>query len=381
MDFEYFSLYNFLIKTVNKAVNMNSSLTKKIIFDYFDGKNSSMQYKMIEDWLKIKENQELFYQYLDEWESQNPQYALKTDAKLDKIKLNIAFNLEKKQGFEVLEPKKYKFLLAKWVGIAATILLFLWIGWTELSKPSKISYENLVQNTKDKTGDICEKENTTKQPMLLSLPDESSVILQPKSRISYSPQQYNKTKREVILSGEAFFEVHKNLEIPFFVYANDLITKVLGTSFTIKSNSIETKVIVKTGRVSVIMQNDIHKNEKINGKTLEGFVLEANQQVIINQRGEKIEKPVLVKPQELLQPIQKLSFDFDETRAIEIIEVIKIAYNIEINYNKEKLSNCKLTAHLSDEPLIEKIKLICIALDATYEVVDDKFFIKSNGCR
>ena len=74
---------------------MNSSLTKKIIFDYFDGKNSSMQYKMIEDWLKIKENQELFYQYLDEWESQNPQYALKTDAKLDKIKLNNAFNLEK----------------------------------------------------------------------------------------------------------------------------------------------------------------------------------------------------------------------------------------------------------------------------------------------
>jgi transmembrane sensor len=360
---------------------MNSSLTKKIIFDYFDGKNSSMQYKMIEEWLIIKENQELFYQYLDEWESQNPQYSLKTDAKFDKIKLNVAINLEKKRGFKILEHKKHKFFLAKRVGIAAAILIFMWIGWTELSKPSKISYENLVQNTKAKTGEIYEKENATKHPILLTLPDESSVILQPQSKISYSPQQYNKTKREVILSGEAFFEVHKNSDIPFFVYANNLVTKVLGTSFTIKTNPDETRVIVKTGRVSVILQNDEHKKEKINGKTLKGFVLEANQQVIINQKGEKIEKYVLVKPQELLQPIQKLSFDFDETRATEIIEVIKNAYNIEIFYNKEKLSNCKLTAHLSDEPLIEKIKLICIALDATYEVVDDKFFIKSNGCR
>ncbi len=360
---------------------MNSLLTKKIIFDYFDGKNSSMQYKMIEDWLKIKENQELFYQYLDEWESQNPQCSLKTDTKFDKIKLNAAINYGKKENIERIEHKNYTFFLAKRVGIAATILLAIWFGWTELSKPSKISYENLVQNTKDKTGDIYEKENTTSLPILLSLPDESSVILQPKSRISYSPQQYNKTKREVILSGEAFFEVHKNSDIPFFVYTNDLITKVLGTSFTIKASSNETKVIVKTGRVSIIMQNDIHKNEKIDEKILKGFVLEANEQIIINQRGERTEKSVTVKPQELLQPIQKLSFDFDETRAIEIIEVIKIAYNIEIIYNKEKLSNYKLTAHLSDEPLIEKIRLICVALDATYEVDDNKFLIKSNGCR
>ena len=226
-------------------------------------------------------------------------------------------------------------MTVKWFDVAAAILIFIWIGWSELSKSTKISYENLVQNTKDETGEIYEKENTTKHPMILILPDESSVILQPKSRISYSPHQFNRIKREVILSGEAFFEVHKNANIPFFVYANELITKVLGTSFTIKTNSFETDIIVKTGRVSVILQNDIYKDKKISGKTLEGFVLGANEQVRINQNGEKIEKPITVKREELLQPIQKLSFDFDETQATEIIEVIKNAYNIEIIYNKE----------------------------------------------
>lgn len=358
---------------------MNSSLTKKIIFDYFDGKRTSIQYKMIEEWLKAKENQELFYQYLDEWESQNPQYLLDTEHSFDKIKLNINTNKEQNRGFSE-ERKNWGFSI-KWLGAAAAILIFVWMGWTKLSKPPTISYENLVQNTKDETGEIYEKENTTAFPMLLTLPDESSVILQPQSRISYSPQQYNKTKREVILSGEAFFEVHKNADVPFFVYANDLITKVLGTSFTIKTNPSETEVIVKTGRVAVIMQNDIHKDEKINGKTLEGFVLKANEQVKINQNGEKVEKPAIVKQEELFQPIQKLSFDFDETPATEIIEVIKNAYHTDISYNKEKLANCKLTAHLSDEPLIEKIKLICIALDATYEEIDNNFVIKSNGCK
>lgn len=362
---------------------MNTSLTKKIIFDYFDGKHTSMQYKMIEDWLKVEENQELFYQYLDEWESQHPQYLF--DAEKGSLNINERIKTPKVEKsvdfYEEIEEEKSFRLNYKWVAAAAVLLVFSWIGFKQLTKTNTVSYKQLVNNTKKLTGEIYEKENLTSKPLFVSLPDESSVILHPHSKISYSPQQYNKTKREVILSGEAFFEVQKNSEVPFFVYANELITKVLGTSFTIKTNTSETEVIVKTGRVSVIMQNDVHKNEKINGKTLEGFVLNANEQVKINQNGEKIEKPAIVKQEELLQPIQKLSFDFDETPAVEIIEVIKKAYHIEISYNKEKLSNCKLTAHLSDEPLIEKIKLICIALDATYEETDNRFVIKSNGCK
>lgn len=360
---------------------MNSSLTKKIIFDYFDGKHSSMQYKMIEDWLKIEENQELFYQYLDEWESQHPQFLF--DA--EKGSLNITERIKAFRDNEAIaeekEEKKTFYFDYKWFVAAAAILVFCWFGFKQLTKTNTVSYKNLVNETKKLTGEIYEKENLTSKPLFISLPDESSVILQPQSKISYSPQQYNKTKRDIILSGEAFFEVQKNSDIPFFVYANGLITKVLGTSFTIKTNQKETEVIVKTGRVAVIMQNDIHKNEKINGKTLEGFVLEANEQLKINQSSLVIEKPKAVSQGELLQPIQKLSFDFDETPATKIFEIIKNAYNVEISYNKEKLSNCKLTAHLSDEPLIEKIKLMCIALDATYEENDNNFIIKSNGCK
>ena len=58
--------------------------------------------------------------------------------------------------------------------------------------------------------------------------------------------------REVYLQGEAFFEVTKNAEKPFIVYSDDVVTKVLGTSFNILcDDSDEIKVSLVTGKVEV----------------------------------------------------------------------------------------------------------------------------------
>lgn len=359
---------------------MEKTISKKILFDYFDGKSTSIQKKMIEEWLKIKENQEHYYSYLDQWESENPQYIFDTQKSMDLVNEKLNSNFSKIENVTIVEKTKpwRKYIIG--FSSVALVILLSWFGFYSPSKHIDISYEKLVQDTKIASGDIYEKQNTGTVSMLITLPDESSLILEPNSKISYSPQSYNKTNREVILSGQAFFEVQKNSEKPFFVFANNIITKVLGTSFTIKTDINSSQVIVKTGKVSIILQNDKNKEEKIIGKGLKGLVLNQNEQINIQQSTESLTKPKIVRQNELLQPIQKLTFDFDETPAIEILELIKNAYHVEIKYNAEKLSSCKLTAQLSDEPLLEKIKLICLALDATFEVNDSVFIIKSNGC-
>ncbi len=359
---------------------MEKTISKKILFDYFDGKSTSIQKKMIEEWLKIKENQEHYYSYLDQWESENPQYIFDTQKSMDLVNEKLNSNFSKIENVTIVEKTKpwRKYIIG--FSSVPLVILLSWFGFYSPSKHIDISYEKLVQDTKIASGDIYEKQNTGTVSMLITLPDESSLILEPNSKISYSPQSYNKTNREVILSGQAFFEVQKNSEKPFFVFANNIITKVLGTSFTIKTDINSSQVIVKTGKVSIILQNDKNKEEKIIGKGLKGLVLNQNEQINIQQSTESLTKPKIVRQNELLQPIQKLTFDFDETPAIEILELIKNAYHVEIKYNAEKLSSCKLTAQLSDEPLLEKIKLICLALDATFEVNDSVFIIKSNGC-
>ena len=95
------------------------------------------------------------------------------------------------------------------------------------------------------------------------LKDNSHVTLNSKSKISYPNLfQYN---RNIRLEGEAFFEVAKNPDQPFFVYANGLVTKVLGTSFIISAFETEkdVKVVVKTGKVSVFALTDENLEESL----------------------------------------------------------------------------------------------------------------------
>jgi len=68
----------------------------------------------------------------------------------------------------------------------------------------------------------------------LTLPDGTHIWLNSGSRLSY-PSVFGSDSREVFLSGEAFFEVSHDKNRPFFVFANELKVKVLGTRFNISA--------------------------------------------------------------------------------------------------------------------------------------------------
>ncbi len=61
-------------------------------------------------------------------------------------------------------------------------------------------------------------------------------------------------KREVKLSGEAFFDVVPNPQQPFYIYTDKMVVKVLGTSFRVKALGAEESVAVSTGKVSVYLK-------------------------------------------------------------------------------------------------------------------------------
>jgi len=84
------------------------------------------------------------------------------------------------------------------------------------------------------------------------LPDGSEVILNGNSSISLAPG-FNKSKREVLLNGTAFFQVAKNPDKPFTVISGEVNTTALGTSFYIhqSSNAAPTTVSLLTGKVRV----------------------------------------------------------------------------------------------------------------------------------
>jgi len=85
----------------------------------------------------------------------------------------------------------------------------------------------------------------------LTLSDGSQVILNSGSKLKYI-RNFEEGKREVILEGEAFFNVVKDSLRPFTVVTREIRTTALGTSFNIKSyDQGALDISLLTGKVAV----------------------------------------------------------------------------------------------------------------------------------
>ncbi|MDT0606408.1 FecR family protein [Croceitalea rosinachiae] len=102
------------------------------------------------------------------------------------------------------------------------------------------------------TNNIVEVQVTSgEQIKQVLLPDGSKVWVNHGSSISY-PKKFESESRNLVLEGNAFFEVEKNPSKPFTVETDGLLVKVLGTSFDISNFKDEPSTVsVKSGKVEV----------------------------------------------------------------------------------------------------------------------------------
>lgn len=300
-----------------------------------------------------------------------------------KIRQNIRQIMEATEPVPFSRPVVwYQSTAWRWAAAAVVLLGVTWFSWQRNQKtenPSTQIYHQLVATAQSPLEEVT---NTSSRSHLVMLSDGSSVLLQPNSRISY-PKQFNKyAKREVYLTGEAFFEVAKKPEKPFFVYADNLITKVLGTSFTVRADGKDAvNVIVKTGKVSVFTRSDKERLEKQQSRQLIGLVLTPNQRVLFDREEGRLLRSLVDSPDLLNMPIQQSMFEFSGTPISQVFASLERAYGVEIVFDAEVMKNCYLTASLDDEPLFEKLNMICQTLDAQHEQMDGKILISSKGCQ
>lgn len=287
-----------------------------------------------------------------------------------------------KDSETTLRIKKLK-IQRYWIsGVAAAVLVGIFSTW--FFKRDIISHDNVVtynELVKDNDEGLVEQTNNSEKSQIITLSDGSSVLLQPNSKLSY-PKIFTGNERKVYLSGEGFFEISKNPKKPFFVYANEIVTRVVGTSFRIKAfpDQQNVEVLVRTGKVRV-KSNDLIHSEKS-----EEIVLLPNQALrfvrkdfVFNKITNITEDPILVNS---VRNIEQLSFEFTDIPVEQILQTIEQAYLVDIDYPKDKLKECRLTTSLSDQPLAEKLKIICksIGNDTNYEMNGNQIVITTSGC-
>jgi Fe2+-dicitrate sensor, membrane component len=155
----------------------------------------------------------------------------------------------------------------------------------------------------------------------VNLPDGTKVWLNSASTLKY-PLQFAAEKREVSLSGEAYFEVSKNPHQPFIVKSRNQEVKVLGTIFNI--NSYSNRQFVET-------------------TLLEGSVNVNQHRLVPGQRSLISNMSIQILPANIEAAIawKKGYFLFDNEPLDQILATLSRWYNVEFEY--ESLSTKQLT--------------------------------------
>jgi transmembrane sensor len=266
----------------------------------------------------------------------------------------------------------YKTQWFQWAA-AASVAIVLGGAWF-LSQQTKFNKNPITHTLQTPHG--IEVKNTATNPRQIQLEDGSVVILKANSSVTY-PEHFGKQSRSVFLKGEAFFNVKRDPTKPFVVHAGELVTEVLGTSFTVKSyedaQSIE--VLVATGRVSV------YENSSKPTQQRNGLILTPNQKIIFDKASRKLTPSIVEKPVVIQPPTHPTTFIFDETPLPNVLKKLENAYGLQIIIENQMLSQCVFTADLNELPLRTQLDLICKSVNASFEQRGTSIFINGEGCK
>ena len=270
---------------------------------------------------------------MDEWEGFEPDQALSPD-----ISTKLWNNINKNPAAPAVRSSYFR-----WVAAAASLLFVVGLSWQFIVRKQKTSIISAaaVPITKRIF-------NNTPQKMMLTLSDGSTVELLPNSTLSY-PEHFNSSKREVLLNGEATFDIAKDVDRPFSVYSNSVLITVLGTRFTVNSyeSNKATKVILHEGRVMVKVSPSSSRDNKNEYYLTPGdiFILRKVNKPVQTIHADTIAASRNSSNDSLSARILHLEKDKDDGYVFNnypfdvVFDQLQIIYNTKIIYNKAELGN------------------------------------------
>ena len=197
------------------------------------------------------------------------------------------------------------------------------------------------------------------------LPDGSRIWLNKGTKIEYN-QQFGIRNRNVLLNGEAYFEVAKNKKLAFVVKTKSIDVTALGTSFNVNAydDGNEVTTTLYTGKVNV-------------QSTLTGYktILNPFEVAVFSKTKDKIttyvftgpDKPVWMEPE----------FRFDMLPLIDITKQLEHNYNVVFVYRNQKIKHLKFSGTFDrDEKLDEILRVIKINTNIDYAIKNDSVIIK-----
>lgn len=192
------------------------------------------------------------------------------------------------------------------------------------------------------------------------LPDGSSITLNAGSTLTYN-QTFGQQSRDVIMEGEAYFNVMHNESVPFKVFVRESVIEVTGTSFTIRDNNGTVEVTVLSGTVQLSPIDNISRKV----------------QIVTNQSGYLLADSEITVKDGI--DVNNLSWktgllSFDETPIDSALFDIAHHFRREL-YITTNIHN-EITAEFQDQPLYEILKEIEIVAGLKFDTTGNSLIVR-----
>lgn len=341
----------------------NPTYYTDLITRYFSGEISGDELQLLSDWLLSDAvHKDLFSAYKSTWQllaKSRVDAAINLDDEWNALQIKIKqenTDTETPKIITLNESRKNRFsgFPSLWKVAAAFTVLFVssFILYYYTANPRNIMLSAKAGN------------------MIVHLPDGTEVALNNGSTITY-PEKFTLRKREIEISGEAYFTIKHDSTRPFVIVSGNARIEDLGTSFNVNTQAASgaIEVVLTSGEVAIYYKG--WKTEKV--------VLAPGEKAEIEKTGRKITRTTNPDRNYMAWKTRKLIFE--NTTLSEIVTTLNTVYRSNIIRLPAELAGCRLTATFSDQPLKSVLNVLQKTLDLKITESATSIEISGNGCR
>jgi transmembrane sensor len=314
---------------------MNTRAPFDLLAKFITGQSSPEENIRVREWInQSQDNLQVYNQLKNVWdksETTDKNFTPDIEKALDK--LNSKLNLNHSSAID--ESKGVRKTLFVLLRIAAFVILIVgsWIIFNGVRQHSLIT-----------------QINDTGAPLNILLPDNSNVTLNKGASLIY-PRVFKKHLREVQLNGEAFFQVLKVQDKPFFINAGKSYVRVLGTSFNVRAlkNEDIVTVTVEEGRVEF--------GSKLTKKNIKVELTQGESGIL--EKGTKLRYETNSDVNFLAWKTGKLIFN--KTTLGDVTKAIEKYYHLNIQPENNNLDSVKVDIILykvSEDEIIRSLEML-----------------------
>ncbi|WP_182953341.1 FecR family protein [Pedobacter gandavensis] len=221
-------------------------------------------------------------------------------------------------------------------------------------------------------------ETRTGEKKQIRLQDGTIVWLNAESKLVLA-KDYNQERREVDLTGEAYFDVVHSKTKPFKVHTKVFNINVLGTAFNVKAYPTDFNATATLIRGSISMCGLSPDSKQIILKPSEKVVF-LNPEKLLNTPGkQQLKSSPNVRIQHYTQRTDTVVVEtawknnsleiYDQTFA-EIKDILERWYDIEIQFKSKTVENYRFRANYNNESIVDVLQSLQEAHKFKYEMKD-----------